>query len=123
MTAKSPRMANRITTVSAWTAHGLAWTIWIIRAWQLFTPSFVEKNGPIVLSMLLVPVLLTYVSLATIHLVKPGQAKRKILLWCPAVALLAICMVLYLSYGIALLPAALALFVAAVADSRHRTAK
>ena len=75
------------------------------------------------LSALLVPVLLTYVPLATIHLVKPGQAKRKILLWCPAVALLAICMVLYLSYGIALLPVALALFVAAVADSIRRTAK
>ena len=75
------------------------------------------------LSVLLVPVLLTYIPLATIHLVKPGQAKRKILLWSPAVALLAICMVLYLSYGIALLSAALALFVTAVTDSRGRAAK
>ena len=123
MTTDGPKMASRITTVSAWTAHGLAWTIWIIRAWQLSTPSFVERNGPIVLAGLLVPVLLTYVPLATIHLVKPGQPKRKILLWVPAVALLALCMVFYLSYGIALLPAALALLVAAIADSRGRITK
>ena len=39
----------------------------------------------------LVPVLVTFIALATIHLVEPGRAKRKILLWCPAVALLALC--------------------------------
>ena len=124
MTAKSQKMANRITTVSAWTAHGLAWVLGVWGSIGIIaTGMFVERSGLTLVPAFLVPVLLTYIPLAAIHLVKPGQAKRKILLWCPAVALLAICMVLFLSYGIALLSAALALFVAAVADSRHRTAK
>ena len=80
-------------------------------------------DGLIVVSWLLVPVLLTYVPLAAIHLVEPGRAKRKILLWFPAVALLLLCMLAIFSIGMIYLPVALALFVAAVADSRHRTAK
>ena len=142
MTAKSPRMANRITTVSAWTAHGLAW---IVGVWFLLAPTYqgtsgtllpdgstevtrhtatlVEENGLIAVSSLLVPVLVTYIPLAAIHLVKPGQAKRKILLWFPAVALLLLCMLAIFSIGMIYLPVALALFVAAVADSRRRTAE
>ena len=80
MTAKSPRMANRITTVSAWTAHGLAW---VVGVWFLLAPTYqgtsgtllpdgstevtrhtatlVEENGLIAVSSLLVPVLVTYI--------------------------------------------------------------
>ena len=142
MTAKSPRMANRITTVSAWTAHGLAW---VVGVWFLLAPTYqgtsgtllpdgstevtrhtatlVEENGLIAVSSLLVPVLVTYIPLAAIHLVEPGRAKRKILLWFPAVALLLLCMLAIFSIGMIYLPVALALFVAAVADSRRRTAE
>jgi hypothetical protein len=93
MTADGPKMASRITTVSAWTAHALAWAPGV---WLLFAPSyrgvsetilpdgstevtrhtatFVETNGLIVVSWLLVPVLLTYIALAATHFVEPGRA-------------------------------------------------
>jgi hypothetical protein len=142
MTADGPKMASRITTVSAWTAHALAWAPGV---WLLFAPSyrgvsetilpdgstevtrhtatFVETNGLIVVSWLLVPVLLTYIALAATHFVEPGRAKRKILLWCPAVALLVLCMLTIFSFGMIYLLVALALFIAAVTDSRGRAAK
>ena len=70
-------------------------SIGVIRACQsgfIATGMFVERSGlTLVPAMLLVPVLLTYIPLAAIHVVNPGQAKRKILLWCPAVALLVFC--------------------------------
>ena len=84
--------------------------------------TFVERDGLTLAPAFLAPVLLTYIPLATIHLVKPGQTKRKVLLWGPAVALLAFCTLFYLSFGLAYLPAALVLFVAAIADSRSRAA-
>ena len=124
MTAKSPRMANRITTVSVWTAHGLAW---VVGVWGsigiIVTGRFVERSGLTLVPAFLVPILLTYIPLATIHLVNPGQAKRKLLLWGPALALLVFCMLTIFSFGMIYLLVALALFVAAVADSRRRTAK
>ena len=124
MTAKSPRMANRITTVSVWTAHGLAWVLGVWGSIGIIaTGMFVERSGLTLVPAFLVPVLLTYIPLAAIHLVEPGRAKRKILLWCPAVALLVLCMLTIFSFGMIYLPVALALFVAAVADSRRRTAK
>ena len=117
-------MANRITTVSVWTAHGLAWVVGVWGSIGIIaTGMFVERSGLTLVPAFLVPILLTYIPLAAIHLVKPGQAKRKILLWCPAVALLVFCGLTLVSFGIAYLPVALALFVAAVADSIRRTAK
>ena len=117
-------MASRITTVSAWTAHVLAW---VPGVWWLVTtlPSgtFVERDGLKLVPAFLVPILLTYIPLATIHLVEPGQTKRKILIWGPAVVLLAFCSLNYLSYGLAYLPSAVVLFVAATADSRSRAAR
>ncbi len=117
-------MASRITTVSAWTAHGLTWVpgLW----WSLVTilnGTFVERDGLTLVPAFLVPVLLTYIPLATIHLVEPGRTKRKVLLWGPAVALLAFCSLFYLSFGLAYTPSALALLVAAIADSRVRAAR
>ena len=78
-------MANRITTVSVWTAHGLAWVVgvWGVNQGIIVTGRFVERSGLTLVPAFLVPVLLTYIPLAAIHLVKPGQAKRKILLWVP----------------------------------------
>ena len=117
-------MANRITTVSVWTAHGLAWVVGVWGSIGIIaTGMFVERSGLTLVPAFLVPVLLTYIPLAAIHLVKPGQAKRKILLWGPAVALLVFCMLTIFSFGMIYLLVALALFVAAVADSRRRTAK
>ena len=66
---------------------------------------------------LLVPVLLTIIALLAVYLVYPGQANRKILLWCTAAALLVFCALAIFSFGILYVPAALALLVAAVADS------
>ena len=124
MTAKSPRKANRITTVSVWTAHGLAWVLGVWGSIGIIaTGMFVERSGLTLVPAFLVPVLLTYIPLAAIHIVNPGQAKRKILLWCPAVALLVFCGLTLVSFGIAYLPVALVLLVAAVADSRGRAAK
>ena len=143
MTDNGPKMAARITTVSVWAAHALTWAAGV---WLGFGPSYrgvsgtllpdgsccevtrhtatlVEMNGLIIVSWLLVPVLLTYIALAAIHLVGPGRAKRKILLWCPAVALLVFCMLAIFSFGIIYLPAAVALLIAAVTDSRGRAAK
>ena len=121
MTAGGPKMASRITTVSAWTAHGLTW---VPGVWWLFgtilNGTFVESDGLTLVPAFLVPVLLTYMPLATIHLVKPGQAKRKLLLWGPAVVLLVYCGLTLVSFGLAYLPATLVLFVAAVADSWGR---
>ena len=124
MTAKSPRMANRITTVSAWTAHGLAWVLGVWASIGIMsTGMFVERSGLTLVPAFLVPVLLTYIPLATIHIVNPGRAKRKILLWGTAVALLAYCGLTLVSFGLTYLPVALVLLVAAVADSRNRAAR
>ena len=124
MTAKSQKMANRITTVSAWTAHGLTWVLGVWGSIGIIaTGMFVERSGLTLVPAFLVPVLLTYIPLAAIHIVNPGQAKRKILLWCPAVALLVLCMLTIFSFGMIYLLVALALFIAAVTDSRGRAAK
>ena len=134
-------MRVRMTTVSAWTANALAWGG---GAWLWFGPSYrgvsvtpvlpdgsggevthstatlIEVNGVDVVLWLLVPVLVTIIALLAVHLVNPGQANRKILLWCTAAALLVFCALAIFSFGIFYLPSALALLVAAVAASMPR---
>ena len=85
-----------------------------------FTATLIEVNGVDVVLWLLVPVLLTVIALLAVHLVNPGQANRKILLWCTAAALLVFCALAIFSFGILYVPAALALLVAAVAASMPR---
>ena len=69
---------------------------------------------------LLVPVLLTIIALLAVYLVNPGQANRKILLWCAGLTLLVFCALAIFSFGILYVPAALALLAAAVVDSMPR---
>ncbi len=132
------------TNVSAWTAHALAWAAGV---WLTFGPAYVgvsgtpvlrgdgsgseatrytatliEVNGLYVIFWLLVPVVLTGIALLAVQLTNNSQARRKILLWGPVVALLGLCSVAILSVGVFYLPAALALLFAAVTDSRGHAA-
>ena len=87
-----------------------------------YTATLIEVNGPYVILGLLVPVVLTGIALLAVQLANNSQARRKILLWGPVVALLGLCSVTILSVGIFYLPAALALLFAAVADARGHAA-
>ena len=132
------------TNVSAWTAHALAWAAGV---WLTFGPAYagvsvtpvlrgdgsgseatrytatlIEVNGLYVIFWLLVPVVLTGIALLAVQLTNNSQARRKILLWGPVVALLGFCAVAILSVGVFYLPAALALLFAAVTDSRGHAA-
>lgn len=81
------------------------------------TATLVEVNGLWVLWLLLIPVLLSGLALLSIRFTHAGQARRRAFLWLAALALLALCVVGILSIGMFYLPTALALLVAAVADS------
>ena len=81
------------------------------------TRTLVEANGLWVLWLLLIPVLLSGVALLAIVFIGTGQARRRVLLWTPALALLVFCAVGIFSIGLFYLPAALALLVSAVTDS------
>jgi hypothetical protein len=74
-------------------------------------------NGLWVLWLLLVPILLSGLALLAIAFTDSGHAGRKALLWLAALALLALCLVGIFSIGLFYLPVALALLVAAVADT------
>ena len=127
-----------VTAISAWAAHVLAW---VAGLWFVFGPAYqgvsvapsmpgepagevtrhtatlVEANGLWVLWLLLVPILLTGLTLLGIRFTDPGQTRRRVLLWLPALALLAFCLVGIFSIGLFYLPVALALLVAAVTGS------
>ena len=132
-----------VATVSAWAGHASAWAAGL---WFVFGPVYqgvsgtssvpgepagevtrhtatlVEVNGLYVLWLLLIPVLLSGLALLVIRLTDAGQARRKALLWISALALLALCLVGILSIGLFYLPTAMALLVAAVADSLNGSA-
>ena len=74
----------------------------------------IEVNGLHVILLLLVPILLTAITLLGLRLQQTTM--RKILLWSPAVVLLGFCFVAIASIGMFYLPTALALLVAAIAD-------
>ena len=81
-----------------------------------YSATAIEVNGLHVISLLLVPVLLTGIALLALRLTAKGQTVRKVLLWGPGVVLLGFCAVAIFSIGMLYLPAALALLVAAFAD-------
>ena len=112
-----------IAAVSALAAHVLAWAPGVF---LVFTADYssgetsVEVNGRGIL-LLLVPVVLTGIALAAALLThrrqsNRGQSIRTMLLWSSAIMLLALCFLAIFSVGVFYLPAALALFVAAIAD-------
>ena len=129
----------RVTTISAWAAHILAWAACI---WFVFAPTYqgvtatrpgepasepirhtatmVEMNGLSVVFWLLVPVLLTVIAVLAVPPISHRQAGRKALLWISAVALLGFCGVSILSIGAFYLPAALLVIIAAIADRERR---
>ena len=124
-----------VATVSAWVAHAFAWAAGV---WLAFWPTYegasvtatlpgepggevirssataIEVNGLHVILLLLVPILLTAITLLGLRLQQTTM--RKILLWSPAVVLLGFCFVAIASIGMFYLPTALALLVAAIAD-------
>ena len=130
----------RAATISAWTAHALAWAagVWLTfgPAYEgmsvtpalpgeepsggavRFTTTLVEVNGLYVLLWLLLPVLVTGIGLLAIHLANNSYARHRTILWCAVVALLGFCAVGVFSIGVFYLPAALALFFAAVTDHK-----
>ena len=119
------------TTLSAWTAHALAWAAGV---WLAFGPAyrgvsvtpggettrisstFLEVNGLHVLWVLVVPVLLTGIGLLAIRLTDKGETGRKTLLWSLVVVLWGFCALGVFSFGWAYAPAALVLLVAAATD-------
>ena len=130
----------RATSVSAWTAHVLAW---VVGAWLAFGPVYqgvsatlpgespddaarftatlIEVNGLYVVPMLLVPVLLSGIAVWAVKSPYGGMAGRSVLLWASAVVLLGLCALSIISIGMLYLPVALALLVAAITGSAGRT--
>ena len=119
------------TTLSAWTAHALAWAagVWLAfgPAYQgvsvtpggettWVTATFLETNGLHVLWVLVVPILLTGVGLLGIRLTDKGETGRKALLWGLVVVFLGFCALGMFSFGWLYAPVALALLVAAATD-------
>ncbi len=124
-----------VATVSAWIAHAFAWAAGIGFAFvpvyegESVAPALpgepggevirssattIEVNGLHVILLLLVPILLTAITLLGLRLQQTTM--RKVLLWSPAVVLLGFCFVAIASIGMFYLPTALALLVAAIAD-------
>ena len=128
------------TTLSAWTAHALAWAAGV---WLAFGPAyrgvsvtpggettrisstFLEVNGLHVVWVPVVPILLTGIGLLAIRLTDKGETGRKTLLWglvvvllgfCALGVLLGFCALGVFSFGVLYAPAALALLVAAATD-------
>ena len=85
-----------------------------------FTETLIEANGFRALPLLLEPVVLTALALLAALLTDAGQARRRVLLWVPAVLLLVFCAVGIFSVGLFYLPTAVALVVSAVMGSRGR---
>ncbi len=129
--------SGRISKVSAWAAHLLAWgaglflVFWPTYSGESVTPvlegepaaeavrtsaTLIEVNGIWVLALLLVPILLTGSGLTAILFSHKRRVIRTTLLWGPVVLLLGFCVLAIFTIGIFYLPSALALLVAAMSD-------
>ena len=126
---------HSVTAGAGWAAHGLAWGagVWLAAGpfyeGTSYTPSgaavrhtatLVEVNGPWVLWLLSVPVVVTGLALLTLRLTRGGRRGRKVWLWGCAAASLVFWAFTSMSFGFVYLPSALALLLAAVASSRER---
>ena len=134
-----------VPSISAWTAHGLAWAAGIFLAFgpvyqsSSATPAtpdepggeptwigsstLVEENGLYVILLLLVPVLLTASFLSARRLTAKRQTVRRALLWGNPAVLLGFCFVAIASIGMLYLPSGLALLIAAATDTGGRAAE
>ena len=127
-----------VAAISAWAAHALAWGVGLYMVFgpvyqgvqvtptlpgepageaTRYTSTLLEANGLWVLWLLFIPIVLTGLVLLAIRFTHPGQVRRRVMLWPPAVVLLAFCAVAIASIGMLYLPTALALLVAAIAGS------
>ena len=119
----------KIAAGAAVAAHVLAWAATVL---LIFAPSYssstgetrtlLEMNGPGVIPLLVIPVALTGIALAAILFTRRGQSNRALsartmLLWIPAILVAGFWITTSLTIGVLYLPAALALLVAAIADS------
>ena len=137
---------NRMASVSAAAAHVLAWAAFLgIALWPCVyqgvaatpvTPSeaataevetarlcasFVEVNGLAALVPLFMPVLFTALALFLVLTRREWRVWSVLILWLLAVALLAFCVLGYLSFGVLYLPSALASVVTAAVCTQRRT--
>jgi uncharacterized BrkB/YihY/UPF0761 family membrane protein len=127
--------------MTAWAAHLLAWaaSAWLTFApyyqgvsysgsgpssstlnpeeWTHYTETLIGANGLGVVWLLVVPILLTGIVVWILYRAGVGNVWRKMLIWGVVVALFGFCVLTVLSTGLIYLPAALALLIAAVADS------
>ena len=85
-----------------------------------FTATLIGVNGLRVLPILLVPVALTGLALLAVLRTDAGQVRQKVLVWVPAVLLLAFCILGSFSIGIFYLPSGLALVLSAIFVSLSR---
>ena len=117
-----------IATVSALAAHLLAWAAGVFLAFAADysgSETSVEVYVRSVILVLLLPVVLTGIAVATALLADRKRSIREgsirtMLLWSTAIVLLGLCVRLGLTFFVLYLPAALALLVAAIADSMVR---
>ena len=132
-----PRLRVVLSRIAAWTAHVLAWAVGAV---LVFVPTYegvsvqpalpgepagelvrtsatlLEVNGPRVLLLLAFPVFATAAAVWGVQFAAAQELRRrKLLLWVPAITLLAFCVVGALSVGLLYFPAALALLIAAAA--------
>ena len=85
-----------------------------------YSSSFVEVNGIWALLPLLIPVALTGAALMALLAWNARGAGLPVILWALTIALLAFCLMGYLSFGALYVPSALALIVAASIFSLRR---
>lgn len=134
-----------LSVVMAWAAHLLAWTAgaWLVFApfyegvsysgvegrsepssstlnpeeWTRYTETLIEANGLGAVLYLIIPLLLTGIVVWVIRRTDIENPWRKVMIWVTFVALVGYCVLTIFSIGIFYAPAALALLIAAVADS------
>ena len=143
---------GRPAVVTASFAHALAWTAWLWFAFwphsyqgvsatpvqvdelgnvigsaeseaARYSASFVEVNGIWPLLALFIPVVLTGLALMALLTWEGRSAGRVLTIGGLALALLAFCILGYLSFGVMYLPAALALIVATILFSFRAAAR
>ena len=141
-------VSNTLSVMTAWVAHVLTWAAgaWLAfgpiyhgveyrgvtgrsgpssstlnpEEWTPFTESLIEANGLGAVWIVMVPILVTGIVGWTVYRADIRRVWRKVMIWVLAIALFGFCVMNLLTIGIFYLPAALALLIAAVANSVAR---
>ena len=136
-----PSKALSIAVIAAWIAHILAWaaSAWLAfgpisqgvsysgldessstlnpEEWTHYTETLIEANGLGAVWVIAVPILLTGIVVWTLHRTDSAKLWRKVLIWVFVLTLVGLSIMTLLSVGSLYVPAALALLIAAVANS------